>query len=413
MRKHVMAAMIMKYINDVNMATGENVEVAPNGVIQRWGMYPSERYSGSDLPENWEEFLAIRKMVIPADGWRTYPGFAWVWVDADYNIGLKSINDTSWRVSNEAWSRAYEGTIRALIGDLRRSGKLEALMNHVYRHNVGIYTTWSSRCELTIFHNGRKQWLSPGGWIGDKLLYIAAEAAEVPDGRFYVAKGAGKKLGNLINEIESGKAYEEYWTPRDADFALGHETEKERSFEIAVSWKALAGLNYKYAVINPQNVELPDEVKALVGQFQRETGACQTATRVAQEALLARYQPTKAGILDWIRDNAEWFASMCIGGWRSRAIEWLTNPTEAEAMAEPCSWPEYSEAYEYADEPFDKNGNRHKVTVFLDGVKSSMIKISDADGHNPKYFHGCDGLGYFSDASDCICALERGDLRSI
>jgi hypothetical protein len=285
-------------------------------------------------------------------------------------------------------------------------------MNHVYRHNVGVYTTWSNKYELTIFHNGRKQWLSPGGWLGDKMLYMAAEAASVSDGRFYVAKG-GKKLGDLINEIENGRAHEEYWTRRDSDFVLGHETEYRRSLEITASWEELAELNHKYAVINPENVELPDEIKALVDKFQRETGACRTAALVAQEAILAGYQPTEAGILDWIRDNVEWFACMCISRWRSIAIEWLTKLTEVEAMAEPCSWPEYSDTYVYANEPLDKNGSRHKVTVFLDGAKSSMIKISDADGHNPQYFHGCDGLGYFSDASDYICALERGDLRSI
>lgn len=400
----------MKEINEINMATGEMVQVAPDGVIERWGMYPSECYRKDSLPENWEEFLAIRKMVIPANGWRTYPAFAWVWIDADYNIGLMSINDTSWRVSNEAWEHAYDGTLRALIGDLRRTGKLKPLVDHVYRHNIGIYTTWSGKYELTIFHKGNKQWLSPCGWLGDKLLFMAAKAADVPDGRFYIARGAGKTLGQLIGDIKSGSAYDEYWIHHIADTMLGNVSERRKSLEMECAWDEITNTD---DMININTIELPDEILDLVSRFQKDTGACKAAYIVAREAIQDGYQPTEAGILDWIRDNQGWFANMGISSWRSRAIEWLTKPTDVEAISEPCRWPEYSKVYTYAYTPSDKNGNRHKVTVFLDGARSSMIKISDVDGRNPQYFQGCDGLGYFSHASDYIGALERGDIKSI
>lgn len=404
-----MAARLMKYINDVNMATGETFEIMPDGTIYRDGN-PNLSYCdyvGYDgrLPENWEGFLAIRKMVIPADGWMIYPIFAWVWIDADYNVGIMPINDTSWRVSNEAWNRAYDGTIRALIGDLRRTYKLEPLMAHVYCHNIGVYTTWSGKHELTIVRKGQKQWLSPLGWLGDKLLFIAAEDAKVPDGRFYVAKGANKKLGDLIDEIESGEAYDEYWTRRDADEMLAHVSAIRKADEVAASWNETPKTGI--------NIKLPNEINALVYLFQRDTGACRTARVVAEEAILDGYQPTEAGILEWIRDNSEWFANHNISVWQKRAIEWLTKPTDIEAMSEPCEWPEYSKVYIYAYTPFDKYGNLHKVSVFLNGAKSSMIKISDVDGRNPKYFQGCEYLGYFSKASDYISAWERGDLRDI
>ena len=410
MRKHVMAAIVMKEINEINMATGEIVQVAPDGVIERWGMYPSECYRQDSLPENWEEFLAIRKMVIPANGWRTYPAFAWVWIDSKYNIGFKSINDTSWRISREAWSNAYDGTIRALVSDLHKSGKIQPLMDYVYRHDVSVYTTWSGKYELTIFHKGRKQWLAPGGWLGDKLLFMAAEAADVPDGKFYIARGAGKTLGQLIGDIESGSAYDEYWIHAIADTMLGSVSERRKSLEIECAWDEITN---DYGIINTNTIELPDEILNLVSRFQKETGACHTACLVAKEALQDGYAPTESGILDWIRNNAEWFADHNISIWRRRAIEWLTKPTDVEAMSEPCRWPEYSDVYVYAYTPSDKDGNKHEVTVFLDGARSSMIKISDADGRNPQYFQGCDGLGYFSEAPDYISAWERGDLREI
>ena len=396
------------------MATGEVIEVAPNGVISRHidrSLSCSGCIVAEDLlPEGWENFLAIRKMVIPANGWRTYPGFAWVWVDKDYNIGMMPINDISWRISNKMWLSAYNGTMKALIGDLRESGKLDGLMSYVYRHNIGVYRTWSGYIDLTIMVKGQKRWLG-GIWLGDKLLFMAAEAADVPDGKFYIARGAGKTLGQLIGDIESGSAYDEYWTHAIADTMLGNVHERRKSIEIECTWDWITRTD---GMINNTNtIELPDEILNLVSRFQKDTGACNTACLVAKEALNDGYAPTESGVLDWIRDNTEWFADHNISIWRRIAIEWLTKPTDVEAMSEPCRWPEYSDVYVYAYTPSDKDGNRHKVTVFLDGARSSMIKISDADGRNPHYFQGCNGLGSFSEASDYISAWERGDLRGI
>ena len=313
----------MKQINEINMATGETIEVAPNGVISRHidRSLSCSGYNGAEdlLPEGWENFLAIRKMIIPANSWRTYPGFAWVWIDSNYNIGIKSINDTSWRVSNEAWNRAYDGTIRALVDDLRRTGKLEPLMAYVYCHNIGIYTTWSGRYELTIFHNGRKQWLSPSRWLGDKLLFMAAEDAAVPDGRFYVAKGAGKKLGDLIDEIESGEAYDEYWARRDADIVLGHTSNRRKQIETESAWDEIPMA--KDAAIDC--VCIPDELSKLIRMFKLDTQACDMVRYMVQDALLDGATPSVWGILEWVNSHKQWFKDRNLMKWYGRAISWI------------------------------------------------------------------------------------------